>query len=290
MTWFRMYTEVLNDPKAQRLSGDDFKGWVNLLCLAKEHDGAIPPLCDVAFALRISEKQAEKLLAKLSKSGLIDETETGLEPHNWGVRQYKSDVSTERVKRFRKRHTKRQDAVSETPPETDTESDTEKEDANASSDARDEFAVWYSEYPNKVGKAHALKAFKAARKKADLETLMTGLRRYVSNKPADRQWCNPATWLNGERWLDQEAAPAVNQAAAEDEVDRMILEAAREADRRNDQQQRTDHGAVEPLELAFRPANGEDHQRPAELEVRRTGGGLRGIATALPALGTGGRH
>jgi hypothetical protein len=51
-----------------------------------------------------------------------------MSPHNWDKRQYKSDVSTERVKRFR--NGKRN--VSETPPETeaDTENRTErKEDA-----------------------------------------------------------------------------------------------------------------------------------------------------------------
>jgi len=31
--WFRMYAEVLDDPKVQRLSGDEFKAWVNILCL-----------------------------------------------------------------------------------------------------------------------------------------------------------------------------------------------------------------------------------------------------------------
>ncbi|WP_244426611.1 YdaU family protein [Sinorhizobium sojae] len=60
-------------------------------------------------------------------------------------------------------------------------------------------------YPNKVGKPKALEAFIKARSKADLETIMAGLRRYVA-KTDDRPWCNPATWLNQERWGD---APAM---------------------------------------------------------------------------------
>ena len=57
--WFRFYVRTLNNPKAQRLSGGDFKGWVNLLCLAKEHDGALPSVEDVAFRLRLSERKVE---------------------------------------------------------------------------------------------------------------------------------------------------------------------------------------------------------------------------------------
>lgn len=60
-------------------------------------------------------------------------------------------------------------------------------------------------YPNKIGKPEGLKSFVKARSKADLEMIMAGLRRYVA-KTDDRAWCNPATWLNQERWGD---APAV---------------------------------------------------------------------------------
>lgn len=59
-------------------------------------------------------------------------------------------------------------------------------------------------YPNKVGKPVARAAFLKARKNTDLETIMAGLRAYVS-KTDDRAWCNPSTWLNQERWAD---APA----------------------------------------------------------------------------------
>lgn len=87
-----------------------------------------------------------------------------------------------------------------------------------SGDAReeaDEFATWYAEYPHKVGKPEALKAFRKARQKVDLQTLLDGLRRYVATKPPDRNYCNPATWLNQERWLDEEA-PVANRNSNHD--------------------------------------------------------------------------
>ncbi|WP_129415928.1 hypothetical protein [Mesorhizobium sp. Pch-S] len=66
------------------------------------------------------------------------------------------------------------------------------------------FDAFWSIYPNRVGKRDAEKAFLKAIKRADLETILTGLRGYVA-KTDDRPWCNPATWLNQDRWDD---APA----------------------------------------------------------------------------------
>jgi hypothetical protein len=45
--------------------------------------------------------------------------------HAWDKRQYKSDTSTERVKRFRERSSNATETVNETPPDTETETDTE---------------------------------------------------------------------------------------------------------------------------------------------------------------------
>jgi hypothetical protein len=66
-----------------------------------------------------------------------------------------------------------------------------------------EFADWYEGYPHKIGKAAARKAFSSARRKADLKTLIEGRDQYIREKPPDRPWCNPATWLNQERWADE---------------------------------------------------------------------------------------
>jgi uncharacterized protein YdaU (DUF1376 family) len=73
-----------------------------------------------------------------------------------------------------------------------------------------EFEKFWEIYPNKVGRRKALLAFEAARKRADLEPILIGLRRYAE-KTDDRPWCNPATWLHGDRWEDDPAAPPVRQ-------------------------------------------------------------------------------
>jgi hypothetical protein len=65
---------------------------------------------------------------------------------------------------------------------------------------------FWAAFPNKVGKADAMKAFDKASNKVTPEVLFPALNRYA-NKTDDRPFCNPATWLNQERWLDQ---PATN--------------------------------------------------------------------------------
>ncbi len=65
------------------------------------------------------------------------------------------------------------------------------------------FDEWWAVYPHKVAKPTAKKAFEKAIRKAPLVSLIAGVRDYVSGKPVDRPYCNPATWLNDERWLDQ---------------------------------------------------------------------------------------
>lgn len=122
--WFRFYNEALDDPKVQSLDGETFKAWVNLLTLASRNGGKLPSIADIAFGLRCDITVAERYIERLSNGGLIDRLNGGANgyhyaPHNWSKRQYKSDTSTSRVKRFRERF----NSVTETPPEAETEAD-----------------------------------------------------------------------------------------------------------------------------------------------------------------------
>lgn len=125
--WFRFYECALDDPKVQTLTGDDFKSWVNILCVACRKDGLLPNVRDLAFMLRMDENACQTLVERLVNATLIDRRNGGANgahyaPHGWDKRQYKSDGSTGRVKRFRERSK----PVTETPPDTDTEADTER--------------------------------------------------------------------------------------------------------------------------------------------------------------------
>ena len=77
----------------------------------------------------------------------------------------------------------------------------------------DEFERWYAVYPHKVGRGAAERVFPRALELAgSVEILIEATKRYIQAKPADRSWCNPATWLNQKRWLDH-PAPTENATA-----------------------------------------------------------------------------
>jgi uncharacterized protein YdaU (DUF1376 family) len=61
-------------------------------------------------------------------------------------------------------------------------------------------------FPNKVGKPDALAVLeRVERKGVPWKTVIRGLIAYIRDKPPDRAWCNPATWLRQDRWEDQPA-------------------------------------------------------------------------------------
>lgn len=140
MSWLRLHAEVVDNPKAQKLTGELFKTWVNCLCLSSRTDGILPSISDLSFRLRISAKETERRRHLLVSEGLIDQNEETFRMHDWNDWQYVSDNSSSRVKRFRERKgntpeplhettLKRPPAVTVTPPEqnrTDTDSETEQ--------------------------------------------------------------------------------------------------------------------------------------------------------------------
>ena len=103
--WFRLYAEVLDDPKVQRLPPSLFKTWVNVLCLAANAKaGVLPPIDDIAFRLRLSAHEATQQIDELILAGLIDIGVNGeWTPHAWDKRQYTSDSSAERVRKHREK-------------------------------------------------------------------------------------------------------------------------------------------------------------------------------------------
>ena len=144
--WLRLYTEVLNDPKVQKLDGNSFKFWINLLCCAKEYsnDGILPDLGGIAFHLRIKEETAHKYLEKMIESGLVENEANTYIIHGWSTRQYESDndptaLDRKRRERDRKKSVTEMSRVTsrtchgnvtltepEQIPETDTEPDSER--------------------------------------------------------------------------------------------------------------------------------------------------------------------
>ena len=121
--WFRSHVAKLENPKVQRLSDAHYRAWESLLCVAARFDGVLPDLSDTAFYLRRSAEETAELVEALIKARLFERTDAGIRPHDWDDWQYKSDVSTERVKRFRQRPR----AVSATSPDSEPDSEPDPE-------------------------------------------------------------------------------------------------------------------------------------------------------------------
>jgi len=102
--WFKFPDDTINDPTLQRLPGEKFKAWVNLLCIASKHSGALPPVTDLAFLLRLGEDKIAALLDEFVDKGLLDAIEgepMSYAPHDWKARQYADGTAAERAKRHR---------------------------------------------------------------------------------------------------------------------------------------------------------------------------------------------
>lgn len=86
-----------------------------------------------------------------------------------------------------------------------------KEDSNLRSAPRgatmidQDFEAWWKECPRKIAKGAGLRAYRTARKSAEVVELLDGIRAYAASRAGeDAQFTtHPATWLNGKRWLDQ---------------------------------------------------------------------------------------
>jgi DNA-binding MarR family transcriptional regulator len=89
--WFRVYDDLVDDPKVQRLDPSLFKTLINLWCLTSANRGVLPPINEIAFKLRMKPQKAQRILDRLKAQGLFEDDEKGTHPHNWMGRQYKSD-------------------------------------------------------------------------------------------------------------------------------------------------------------------------------------------------------
>ena len=74
------------------------------------------------------------------------------------------------------------------------------------------FQKFWDSWPYKVGKVDAERAF--AKVSCEADAIIQGVERYISSKPHDRRWMNPATFLNGRRWEDSPATSSQSQTQA----------------------------------------------------------------------------
>jgi hypothetical protein len=245
LPWIRLYTNVPHNPKVQRLTGPMFKFWINCLCLAGQSDGVLPKVEDLAFILGIERRVAVKWTETLCELGVIDLENGQLKPHDWDSLQYVSDVSTQRVRKFREAKRNVSGNVSETvqiqiqKQKQNNPLQSPKGDVSAEGSAKlvakaeavaersdiagKQFAEFWSASWKRGSKAQAEKSFRRIVASAGFGSLLASVVKFAeayATVPEDKR-PHVATWLNQRRYeqpvTDFVAAPGNDPASGSDD-------------------------------------------------------------------------
>jgi len=112
MSWLRLYTEITKDRKIRRIPAQYRWIWIAVLCMAKDSpeegkllisDNIPADLYDIADEAGVDVDDVRKAMEIFIDQGMVEFTNNVYIVKNWDKRQYKSDNSSERVRRYRSR-------------------------------------------------------------------------------------------------------------------------------------------------------------------------------------------
>lgn len=235
--WFKFYPSDWRADPALRMCSIGARGlWMEMLCVMHE---ANPRGALMVNGNPVTERQLAGLTGCALKEvlSLLEELEAaGVFSRDNGVifsrRMRRDDEKAERDKAngrsggnpSLKRGVNPKDKAQK-PEARDQISDADASETSASAPApaddddwpRDYRDRFWSKYPHRVGRSDALAKLDRVRKsrRVTFAKLMSGLDAYIAAKPPDRQWCNPATWLNQGRWDDEPSFDASRQSAGQ---------------------------------------------------------------------------
>ena len=205
--WFRLYSEFAHDPKIQMLSEAMQRRYVMLMCLRCSETLETLHETEIAFQLRLSEAELIETKNLFISKNFIDKQWNLL---NWDKRQFVSDSSTMRVRKYRDKKKQPSNAdetlqkqpsnAIDTDTDTDTESNKKKENKRGSRLSQD-FCLpneWNSWARNERPELNVLQTFD---KFKDYWIAQAG------QKGVKLDWF--ATWRN---WVRNTNAPKVNPA------------------------------------------------------------------------------
>jgi len=216
---FRLYNDVINDPKVQLLPKALRWAWIEMLCLASKNDGFLPTVDQIAFSVRASVNDAQSDLDALVLAGLIDITPEGrLTPHNWSERQFASDSSRERTRNYRERMKKRSgdsDVTSQVTAQDQTRSDQSRSetDPDQNAQARESLVEVKSDF---VGQGRGGSVSVEARRKVCAQLAIGNadplVALYEAWKPSSKARDPDALFISQAARFYAEAPPAVTSA------------------------------------------------------------------------------
>lgn len=217
MTWFKCDDRLSTSRKVAKAGVPAMGLWVlaGSWCAGEELDGFVPAY----MVTRLAGADGEAMAFALVSAGLWHDDEhdgeRGYRFHEWAEYQptraqleAKREAARERMKGVRDRskpvranNSRGSRSVTPTPTRPDP-----KENTNAA-DAADFDAFW-KQYPRKIGKTAASKAYAKARKDVSAEVIATGLENakavWFASNTEERFIPHAATWLNGGRWEDEQ--------------------------------------------------------------------------------------
>src|SRR3990167_3521492 len=94
--WFRMYSDLLDNLKVEKLSDKQYRRWSKLLALANVNipRGRLPPVDKIAFRLRVNEAAATLTVQEFIDLKFIDVIRGAWVMHDWDDWQKDSDART----------------------------------------------------------------------------------------------------------------------------------------------------------------------------------------------------
>lgn len=103
LSWFRMYTDAVDDEKLRLLAFEDRWHFVALLCCKAKgllDSGDDPEMLSrkLSVKLGLQSRDLDEVKRRLKEVGLVDDN---FQPLAWGRRQYSRDSSAERTKKYR---------------------------------------------------------------------------------------------------------------------------------------------------------------------------------------------
>lgn len=216
MKWFRLWIDILDDPKCNvsNMPYETFHLFVSLMAYASEleKNGIIRNQDDPTWRLRITPEKLKKHVKILLNLDIISQDKTGITFKNWNKRQFTSDKSTERVKRFRSAKRNVPETANETAPETETDTETD----NTMRDKKQSrcfgvFESLWERFPVKREKQKALAEFKKLKWDNGFEAIVfDALDRqlYYYNECKRNNQFIPEfpylqRWIKNKRWEDE---------------------------------------------------------------------------------------
>ena len=213
MTWVRLDDGFPNHPKIIGLSDGAFRLYITALCYSNAYltDGIIP------------QKTVKKLsnsrhISALVESNLWEICGDDIKILGYDEYQFtKEKVETERKKAAERKAKSRmsrvtdgvtQDEVLLPHPIPSHTHPIPNKDITTTNPSDSDFNLFWAIYPRKEAKGAARTAFMKAAKKATVESIIEGAKRFASDPNRQPEFtAHASTWLNQERWSD-EALPS----------------------------------------------------------------------------------